>query len=48
MLRPLMSFQGRKPLTRVVLTAAGRAAFAACLEALSKLVERRQGTRPSH
>ncbi len=35
------SFQGRKPLTRVVLTVAGRKAFADYLEALSRLVEKR-------
>ncbi len=35
------SFQGRKPLTRVVLTTTGRKAFANYLEALSKLVEKR-------
>ncbi len=35
------SFQGRKPLTRIVLTPAGRTAFAAYLEALSRLVEKR-------
>ncbi len=34
------SFVGRKPLTRARLTDAGRKAFAAYLEALSKLVER--------
>jgi DNA-binding MarR family transcriptional regulator len=34
------SFQGRKPLTRAVITPAGRKAFAGYLEALSKLVER--------
>ena len=35
------SFSGRKPLTRIVLTPAGRRAFADYLEALSKLVEKR-------
>lgn len=35
------SFQGRKPLTRAHITPAGRQAFAAYLEALSKLVEKR-------
>ena len=34
------SFQGRKPLTRAHITAAGRKAFADYLDALSKLVER--------
>ena len=34
------SFLGRKPLTRARLTAAGRAAFAAYLDAISELVER--------
>lgn len=37
------SFLGRKPLTRVRLTDAGRTAFAAYLDAMSKLV----GDRPS-
>ena len=35
------SFKGRKPLTRVLVTPAGRTAFAAYLEALSRLVEKR-------
>ena len=35
------SFKGRKPLTRVLVTPAGRTAFAAYLEALSKLIEKR-------
>lgn len=35
------SFKDRKPLTRAQITPAGRKAFAAYLEALSKLVERR-------
>jgi DNA-binding MarR family transcriptional regulator len=34
------SFSGRKPLTRISITAIGKAAFAAYLEALSALVER--------
>ena len=34
------SFLDRKPLTRARITKAGRAAFAAYLEAISKLVER--------
>jgi DNA-binding MarR family transcriptional regulator len=34
------SFQGRKPLTRVTLTEAGRAAFVGYLDAIGKLVER--------
>ena len=38
------SFLGRKPLTRARLTAAGRAAFAAYLDAIGKLVE---GTTPA-
>ena len=33
------SFSGRKPLTRVSLTDAGRAAFVAYLDAIGKLVE---------
>jgi len=33
------SFVGRKPLTRVVLTRQGRSAFAAYIEAISRLVE---------
>ncbi len=36
----IKSFQGRKPLTRAHITAAGRKAFADYLDALSKLVER--------
>lgn len=36
----IKSFQGRKPLTRVHITPLGRKAFAAYLEALSKLVNR--------
>ncbi len=35
------SFKGRKPLTRVHITASGRTAFAAYLEALSALVDKR-------
>lgn len=35
------SFKGRKPLTRVHITVAGRKAFATYLEALSALVEKR-------
>ena len=34
------SFQGRKPLTRAHITGAGRAAFAAYVDALSNLVKR--------
>lgn len=34
------TFQGRKPLTRVLLTAKGRAAFATYLDALTALVDR--------
>lgn len=34
------SFMGRKPLTRARITGAGRKAFAAYLEAISKLVAR--------
>jgi DNA-binding MarR family transcriptional regulator len=37
------SFQGRKPLTRVTLTEAGRAAFVGYLDAMSKLVDRAAG-----
>ncbi len=37
----IKSFKGRKPLTRVHITASGRTAFAAYLEALSALVEKR-------
>jgi len=37
----IKSFQGRKPLTRIHLTPAGRKAFSGYLEALSKLVEKR-------
>ncbi len=33
------SFSGRKPLTRISLTEAGRAAFVAYLDAIGKLVE---------
>jgi DNA-binding MarR family transcriptional regulator len=36
------SFQGRKPLTRAYITQLGRKAFSDYLEALAKLVERRQ------
>ena len=35
------SFAGRKPLTRVHITPAGRTAFGGYLDALSKLVEKR-------
>jgi DNA-binding MarR family transcriptional regulator len=35
------SFQGRKPLTRIEITSAGRAAFATYLEALSRLIDKR-------
>ncbi len=37
----IKSFQGRKPLTRAHITPSGRKAFAAYLEALSRLVEKR-------
>ncbi len=37
------SFFGRKPLTRVSLTEAGRAAFVAYLDAIGKLVEQSAG-----
>ena len=38
------SFVGRKPLTRVRLTEAGRAAFATYLKAMGQLVEQAGGT----
>ena len=37
----LKSFQNRKPLTRVHITDAGRKAFAAYLEALSRLIDKK-------